>query len=287
MKKTLLAIVIFLSTGHFVFAQSDFTSIYAQRTLAKQHITQIRCYWFKNAAKPDEAVLTDSLVFNDKGLCLLRKTTSYTYSYVYNAKGTILQQITKGKNKSDSTITVFRYDKKGNLILSADIHRAADIKNAYPEYALHKFEYGNHNELLREYWVNVKGQQIQRQRYKYITVGLDPSVEKVVNFYDERDKLTFIKKYYKNYQVKDYSMDNGKLTFVAESFLNKKHDLDTFTDYYHLPEVGMRVIDLTGHPNLKRDTLTEVYKYTDMGFCSEKVLYIHNKQVESYKWYFK
>jgi len=275
MKRNLL-LLLFLCVGRMAFAQGDFTSAREQRIIAKRHIKQITCYYFANAAKPTDSVLVDSLGFYKTGICL-KQSNIYRYCNEYGAKNRLVKQTVTTKEKSDQTITMFTYDARGNMILAETVKRWQHIHTPYPDFTQHRFEYGLKNELLREYWTTFKGQSIQKQRYEYVYKGLETEFKKVVNFYDEKDQLTFTKKYFKNGTVKDYSIDNGKSTFAAESVLNRNGDLLKFTDHYHFD---------TDRAKAKRETITEVYKYDRYGFCTKKETYKNDKLINYYNWYF-
>jgi hypothetical protein len=284
MKRNLF-LLLFLCVGHIVFAQGDFTSTREQRIIAKRHIKQITCYYFADAAKPGDSVLVDSLGFYKTGLCL-KQTNNYRYSNEYGAKTRLVKQTVTTKDGSDQNITMFEYDARGNIILAETVKRWQHIKSPYPDFTQHRFEYGPRHELLREYWTNFKGQSIQKQRYEYLYKGLDKDMEKVVNFYDDKDQLTFTKKYYKNRVVKDYSIDNGKSTFAAESVLNRNGDLLRFINHYHMNEDDIHSVEKMGHGMIRRETLTEVYKYDKYGFCTKKETYKNDKLINYYIWHF-
>lgn len=276
-----------LGISHLALAQGTFTGAKEQHIIAKKHIKQITCYWFKNVATPNDSVLVDSMLFYKTGLLLKQYNNSYAYNYEYDTKARLIKETMRTSDNSDSKVTMFNYDNKENMILSETVKKWEHTQSLYPDFVLHYFEYGSKNQVLHEYWKDLKGKVIERQRYKYIITGLEKGLVKIVEFYDENDRLTFIKKYYKDGLVKDYSIDNGKTTHVAESILNQNHDLVKFTNFYHLDENDMKQAVRDGHGMVNRDTLTEIYKYNRLGFCSEKLTYKHNKLAEILKWYFK
>ncbi|MEO6521283.1 MAG: hypothetical protein ABIN91_06395 [Mucilaginibacter sp.] len=286
MKRSLF-LLIFLCVAHTaLFAQGDFTSIREQRIIAKRHIKQIICYYFANATEPGDSVLVDSIGFYKTGICL-KQSNVYHYSNEYGAKGRLIKQTITTKDESDQSITMFDYDARGNMIMAETVKRWQHTQSLYPDYTQHHFEYGSKNEVLREYWTTLKGQSIQRQRYKYTYTGLGAGMKKVVEFYDEEGHLIFVKKYDKDGRVKDYSVDNGKITFAAESVLNPNGDLLKFTNHYHLNEDDLRSVEKMGHGLIRHETVTEIYKYDKYGFCTQKETYKNNKLIDYYKWYFK
>lgn len=282
-----MLVLLALGIGHFCMAQGDLTGIKQQRIIAKQRIKTITCYSFNSAARRTDSILIDSMVFSKKGLMLKQYTNGYIYANAYNAKGMLVKQTMHTLDDLDTTVTMFHYDTKGNMVLSETVKKWDHTSSLYPDFTQHYFEYGPKGQILHEYWKDPKGKVIERQRYKYITNRLEKGVIKVVEFYDEKNAPVFFKKYYKNGLVKDYSIDNGKITFAAQSILNPNHDLLKFTDYYHLNDEDQKQVARDGHGLIRRDTLTEIYKYNKLGFCSQKLIYVHNKLTEIQKWYFK
>jgi hypothetical protein len=285
MRRNLL-LLLFLCNGSLAYSQGDFTSAKEQQIIAKRHIKQITCYYFANAAKTADSILVDSMGFYKTGL-LLKQTNNYRYNNEYGTDSRLVKQTLVTLGGSDSEVVVFEYDLKGNMILRETVRKFQHTESEYPDFTRHRFEYGPKNELLREYWVNSKTQSVQMHRYKYLYTGLDADMKKQVNFYDGKDQLIFTKKYYKNDVVKDYSVDNGKITYAAESVLNSNGDLLRFTDHYHMNEDDMLLVQKMGHGMIRHETITEIYKYDRFGFCTEKITYKNNKPVCYYKWYFK
>jgi hypothetical protein len=291
--KIYLPMLLLLCLSCFAVAQGDFGSAKQQQVIATKHIRQIVSYFY-DEKRPGDSTLIESLVFNKAGLCLSQKLIDYTYSNEYDVKGRLKRQITISKNGQDSTVSIFKYDDAGNRIQSQVIKKWLHTQIKYrddnihtEDYTIHKFDYGPQKELLREYAVDTKGQVHQVNRYQYVYAGLAPDLEKEVNFYDAKDQLIYLKKYDRNLGVKDYSVDNGKQTFVSESILNANHDLLKFVNHMHLNEEDWQLVATMGHGMIRRETITEVYDYDEDGLCIKKATYNGDKVVSYVKWYFK
>ncbi|TFF33590.1 hypothetical protein [Mucilaginibacter psychrotolerans] len=267
-------------------AQTDFESKASRKIIVKYKIKEIVSYLSPEEGKPGDSIPVDNMFFDKHGVCIRKTTNNYTDIFYYNSKKQKVKQVYIGKNQTDSTVIIFEYDDRGNMILSKKIRTSQDDKFK-DLYFIHQFTYNSDNEVLTDVWIDRKGEIQNSEKREYFPAEPNSGIQKVVKYYDMYGRAYQIKKSYTDCRIITYDIGDTVNTVSYEQFLDKDQKIVKVINHRHFGPHAFDMVEKMGHGIIPTTTVTEFYRYNEYGLCSERSTYREGKLIEKQTWYYR